>query len=95
MIWWWAAISATDRNSVTSLTIGRASFWYSALMLLLVAAPWLFAEYWLAQLTLILIYSVAGLGFGFRRRLSGQGSGITSGASSPGREPTGTSTVSV
>ena len=41
---------------------GGQLFWYGALMLLLVAAPWLFAEYWLAQLTLVLIYSVAGLG---------------------------------
>ncbi len=41
---------------------GGHVFWYSMLMLLLVAAPWLFAEYWLAQLTFVLIYSVAGLG---------------------------------
>lgn len=41
---------------------GGHVFWYSALMLLLLAAPWLFAEYWLAQLTLVLIYSIAGLG---------------------------------
>ena len=41
---------------------GGHLFWYSALLLLLVAAPWLFAEYWLAQLTLVLIYSIAGLG---------------------------------
>ena len=41
---------------------GGHVFWYSALTLLLVAAPWLFAEYWLAQLTLVLIYSIAGLG---------------------------------
>jgi branched-chain amino acid transport system permease protein len=26
------------------------------------AAPWLFAEYWLAQLTFILIYAIVGLG---------------------------------
>ena len=37
-------------------------FWYSALGLLLLAAPWLFAEYWLAQLTFVLIYAIAGLG---------------------------------
>ena len=37
-------------------------FWYSALLLLLLAAPWLFAEYWLAQLTFVMIYSIAGLG---------------------------------
>lgn len=41
---------------------GGHIFWYSALLLLLLAAPWLFAEYWLAQLTFILIYSIAGLG---------------------------------
>ncbi len=41
---------------------GGHLFWYGALMLLLLAAPWLLAEYWLAQLTFVLIYSVAGLG---------------------------------
>ena len=41
---------------------GGHVFWYSALMLLLIAAPWLFAEYWLAQLTFVLIYAIAGLG---------------------------------
>ena len=41
---------------------GGQLFWYGALLLLLAAAPWLFAEYWLAQLTFILIYSIAGLG---------------------------------
>jgi len=41
---------------------GGHVFWYGALMLLLVAAPWLFAEYWLAQLTFVLIYAIAGLG---------------------------------
>ncbi|HSH90359.1 MAG TPA: branched-chain amino acid ABC transporter permease [Ramlibacter sp.] len=41
---------------------GGHLFWYSALVLLLVAAPWLFAEYWLAQLTFVLIYSIVGLG---------------------------------
>ena len=33
---------------------GGHVFWYSALMLVLVAAPWLFSEYWLAQLTFVL-----------------------------------------
>src|SRR6185436_17086593 len=37
-------------------------FWYGLLVLLLLAAPWVFTEYWLAQLTFVLIYSVAGLG---------------------------------
>src|SRR6187402_2974214 len=41
---------------------GGHVFWYSLLGLLLVAAPWLFAEYWLAQLTFVLIYAIVGLG---------------------------------
>src|SRR5437763_1209994 len=41
---------------------GGHLFWYSALMLVLVAAPWLFPEYWLAQLTFVLIYGIVGLG---------------------------------
>ena len=40
---------------------GGHVFWYGALMLVLLAAPWIATEYWLAQLTFILIYSVAGL----------------------------------
>jgi branched-chain amino acid transport system permease protein len=41
---------------------GGHVFWYSALVALTVAAPWIVSEYWLAQLTFILIYSVVGLG---------------------------------
>ncbi len=41
---------------------GGHVFWYGALGLLLLAAPWLFAEYWLAQLTFVLIYAIVGLG---------------------------------
>jgi len=41
---------------------GGHVFWYGTLMLVLLAAPWLFTEYWLAQLTFVLIYSVVGLG---------------------------------
>ena len=41
---------------------GGHAFWYSALMLLLLVAPWLVAEYWLAQLTFVMIYAIAGLG---------------------------------
>src|SRR5512137_2414706 len=37
-------------------------FWYSVLAGLLVAAPWLLPEYWLAQLTFVLIYAIVGLG---------------------------------
>jgi len=41
---------------------GGHKFWYGLLGLLLLAAPWLFAEYWLAQLTFVLIYAIVGLG---------------------------------
>ena len=41
---------------------GGHVFWYGLLMLVLLAAPWLFAEYYLAQLTFVLIYSIVGLG---------------------------------
>jgi branched-chain amino acid transport system permease protein len=41
---------------------GGHVFWYGALMLLLLAAPWLLAEYGLAQLTFVLIYGIVGLG---------------------------------
>ena len=41
---------------------GGHVFWYSLLGLFLVTAPWLLDEYWLAQLTFVLIYSVVGLG---------------------------------
>ncbi len=41
---------------------GGHLFWYSLLGLFLVTAPWLLDEYWLAQLTFVLIYSVVGLG---------------------------------
>ena len=37
-------------------------FWYGLLLAFLVVAPWLLDEYWLAQLTFVLIYSVVGLG---------------------------------
>jgi branched-chain amino acid transport system permease protein len=41
---------------------GGHLFWYSALLLALLAAPWIVSEYWLAQVTFILIYSIVGLG---------------------------------
>ncbi|MES3000265.1 MAG: branched-chain amino acid ABC transporter permease [Pseudomonadota bacterium] len=41
---------------------GGHLFWYGLLMLVLVAAPWIFAEYYLAQLTFVLIYGIVGLG---------------------------------
>ncbi len=41
---------------------GGHVFWYGLLCVLLVLAPWLADEYWLAQLTFVLIYSIVGLG---------------------------------
>jgi len=41
---------------------GGHRFWYSALMVALVLAPWIVPEYWLSQLTFILIYGIVGLG---------------------------------
>jgi len=41
---------------------GGHVFWYGLLLLALLAAPWIVAEYWLAQMTFVLIYSIAGLG---------------------------------
>ena len=46
---------------------GGHLLWYGVLLLLLLAAPWLFTEYWLAQLTFVLIYSIAALGIMLRR----------------------------
>jgi branched-chain amino acid transport system permease protein len=38
------------------------AFWYGLLVLVLLAAPWWATDYWLAQLTFVLIYGIAGLG---------------------------------
>jgi branched-chain amino acid transport system permease protein len=37
-------------------------FWYALLLLALAVAPWVLQEYWLAQLTFVMIYSIMGLG---------------------------------
>jgi len=41
---------------------GGQRFWYGALMVALLVAPWLVGDYWLTQLAFILIYSIACLG---------------------------------
>lgn len=51
---------------------GGHRFWYSALAVLLLAAPWLLDEYWLAQLNFVLIYSVVGLGLMLLAGFTGQ-----------------------
>ena len=56
-------IFKTDYNQDVKLAKhGGHVFWYSLLGLFLVAAPWMVPEYWLAQLTFVLIYAVVGLG---------------------------------
>jgi branched-chain amino acid transport system permease protein len=56
-------IFKTDYNQDLKLAKhGGHVFWYGLLMLGLLAAPWLLGDYMLSQLTLILIYSVVGLG---------------------------------
>jgi len=38
------------------------AFWYGLLLLALLSAPWWAGDYWLSQISFILIYAVAGLG---------------------------------
>jgi branched-chain amino acid transport system permease protein len=47
-------------------------YWYGALMVLLLAAPLLLPEYWLAQLSFVLIYSIVGLGLMLLAGFTGQ-----------------------
>jgi branched-chain amino acid transport system permease protein len=47
-------------------------FWYGLLLLLLLAAPFLLPEYWLAQLSFVLIYSIVGLGLMLLAGFTGQ-----------------------
>ena len=51
---------------------GGQVFWYSALLLFLCAAPWVLPEYWLAQLTFVLIYGIVGLGLMLLAGFTGQ-----------------------
>ena len=51
---------------------GGQVFWYSALLLFMLAAPWLLGEYWLAQLTFVLIYGIVGLGLMLLAGYTGQ-----------------------
>ncbi|MFS2099563.1 branched-chain amino acid ABC transporter permease [Variovorax sp. Varisp85] len=47
-------------------------FWYSLLMLALVAAPWLLPEYWLAQLSFVFIYAIVAVGLMLLAGFTGQ-----------------------
>src|SRR5262245_21776330 len=41
---------------------GGQAFWYALLMVVMLVAPWVVGDYWMTQLSFILIYSIAGLG---------------------------------
>ena len=51
---------------------GGQLFWYALLLASLCAAPWLMPEYWLAQLTFVLIYGIVGLGLMLLAGFTGQ-----------------------
>jgi branched-chain amino acid transport system permease protein len=51
---------------------GGHVFWYGLLGVALLAAPWLVPEYWLAQLTFVLIYGIVGLGLMLLAGFTGQ-----------------------
>jgi branched-chain amino acid transport system permease protein len=56
-------IFKTDYNQDIKLAKhGGHVFWYGLLVLFLLMAPWIIEEYWLAQLTFVLIYAIVGLG---------------------------------
>jgi branched-chain amino acid transport system permease protein len=47
-------------------------FWYGALLVALLLAPWVLPEYWLAQLSFVLIYAIVGLGLMLLAGFTGQ-----------------------
>ncbi len=47
-------------------------FWYGLLVAVLLVAPFVLAEYWLAQLSFVLIYSIVGLGLMLLAGYTGQ-----------------------
>ncbi|WP_066266494.1 branched-chain amino acid ABC transporter permease [Hydrogenophaga palleronii] len=51
---------------------GGHLFWYSLLMLVLLAAPWALPEYWLAQLTFVFIYAIVAVGLMLLAGFTGQ-----------------------
>jgi branched-chain amino acid transport system permease protein len=66
-------IFKTDYNQDIRLAKhGGHVFWYGLLMAFLVASPWLLDDYWLAQLTFVLIYAIVGLGLMLLAGYTGQ-----------------------
>ena len=69
---------------------GGQVFWYGLLAIALLIAPWSVGDYWMTQLSFILIYSIAGLGLMVLAGFTGPGrrSGTRrSSASAPTRRP--------
>ena len=59
-------------QDITLARHGGHVFWYSMLAVFLAAAPWVIDEYWLAQLTFVLIYGIVGLGLMLLAGFTGQ-----------------------
>ena len=59
-------------NDIALVKHGGQRFWYGALIAVLLLAPWLLPEYWLAQLSFVLIYSIVGLGLMLLAGFTGQ-----------------------
>jgi branched-chain amino acid transport system permease protein len=51
---------------------GGQKFWYGLLMVLLLLAPWVLPEYWLAQLSFVFIYAVVAVGLMLLAGFTGQ-----------------------
>ncbi len=51
---------------------GGQRFWYGLLLAALLASPWLLPEYWLAQLTFVLIYAIVSIGLMLLAGFTGQ-----------------------
>ena len=59
-------------QDITLARHGGHVFWYGLLGVFLLAAPWVVPEYWLAQLTFVLIYAIVGLGLMLLAGFTGQ-----------------------
>src|SRR5574340_1360966 len=59
-------------QDVRLLRHGGQKFWYGLLGLVLLAAPWLLPDYYLAQLTFICIYALVGVGLMLLTGYTGQ-----------------------
>ena len=68
-------IFKTDYNQDIRLAKdGQDIFWYSCLGIFVLLAPWIFPEYWLDQLTFVLIYAIVfWMGIYYINRLIAKG----------------------